>query len=59
MTWHETELRPLQWILIWCNYNLMLNYVCLRGGPQKPALAPWHLKIYCASYKGLNVTLLS
>jgi hypothetical protein len=24
-------------------------YVCIRGGPQKPALAPRPLKIYCAS----------
>jgi hypothetical protein len=23
-------------------------YVCIRGGPQKPALAPRPLKIYCA-----------
>jgi hypothetical protein len=24
-------------------------YVCIRGGPQKPAVAPRPLKIYCAS----------
>jgi hypothetical protein len=25
-----------------------MTYVCIRGGPQKPALAPRPLKIYCA-----------
>jgi hypothetical protein len=30
-----------------CGTNI-ITYVCTRGGPQKPALAPRPLKIYCA-----------
>jgi hypothetical protein len=48
---------PLQCMTLWhlliFSSNLFLNIslpvVCIRGGPQKPALAPRPLMIYCAS----------
>jgi hypothetical protein len=38
--------------------NNINKNVCIRGGPQKPALAPRPLKIYCASPFFINPLLI-